>query len=172
MKLNPVQFPQGVVRKAYCTNWHWFVPACSVLPTFWRVHLLWDATATPDDTPGGKHADLSHNPLCIEIYLVGHQRFCKVLFSLQLKFIVDLKADIPSHVPVPAYSCAARSVLPFKPCWRRCWRARAVCPYEAQTLLSYQNKARLAVSLSARGEGEKKTDKKREWKSTRLSFHF
>lgn len=104
---------------------------------------------------------LSQNSLCAEIHRVGHQGFCKVLFGLRLKFVIDLKADLPSHVPVAAYSCAARSVLPFEPCWRGCWRPQAVCLYENQTLLSYQNEACLAVSLSVRGEEEKKKRKKK-----------
>lgn len=137
-------------------------------PRFGEPISLASATANPNCTPGGKHTKLSQNPLCTEIHQVGHQGFCKVLFGLRLKFIIDLKGDLPSHFPVPAYSCAACSVLPFKPCWRRCWRARAVCPYENQTLLSYQNKARLAVSLSARGEGKKRQTKKRAEEHTAL----
>jgi len=112
--------------------------------------------------------ELSQNPLCTEIQRAGHQDVCKVLFDLRLKFIIDLKADLLSHVPIPAYSCAACSVLPFKPCWRGRWRAQAVCLYKNQTWLSYQNKARLAVSLSAKGEKKKKNNRK----STQLSLHF
>lgn len=113
--------------------------------------------------------ELSQNPSCTETRRVGHQGVCKVLFGLQVKFIIDLEADLSSHVPVPAYSGAARSILPFRPCWRGCWRARAVCLHKNQTLLSYQNKARLAVSLSARGERKKK--KRKEQKSGRFPFH-
>lgn len=102
--------------------------------------------------------ELSQNPLCPEIRHAGHRGFCNALFGLLGKFVTDLRADLPSCSPDPTHPLANPSVLPFKPCWQGCWRARAVCLHENQTLLSYQNKARLAVSLSAGGGKKKNTE--------------
>lgn len=103
--------------------------------------------------------ELSQNPLCPEIRHAGHRGFCNTLFGFLGKFVTNLQADLPSCSPDPTHPLANPSVLPFKPCWQGCWRARAVCLHENQTLLSYQNKARLAVSLSARG-GKKKNQQR------------
>lgn len=112
--------------------------------------------------------ELSQNPLCPEIRHAGHRGFCNALFGFLGKFVTDLQADLPSCSPDPTHPLANPSVLPFKPCWQGCWRARAVCLHENQTLLSYQNKVRLAVSLSARGGKKKKTTEAEEHSSQLL----
>ncbi|EOB01793.1 hypothetical protein Anapl_01524 [Anas platyrhynchos] len=92
--------------------------------------------------------ELSQNPLCPEIRHAGHRGFCNTLFGFLGKFVTNLQADLPSCSPDPTHPLANPSVLPFKPCWQGCWRARAVCLHENQTLLSYQNKPILADKQS------------------------
>lgn len=79
-------------------------PSLGLMPQCAPI-ALWVANTLTQPT------ELSPNPLCPEIARVGHQGVCKVLFGLRVKFIADLKADLPSPCPCLFLCCPLRPAL-------------------------------------------------------------